>query len=99
MKIFRLSPYFRCFYQSFFICLLVFFPNLRSEGNLALFQIMSSIHYKFKATLEYKTLVFDGLHISVNDLKKEICDKEHISVCFCYLFACFYISTSTLPDF
>ncbi|MFH4974791.1 hypothetical protein AB6A40_001500 [Gnathostoma spinigerum] len=39
---------------------------------------MSSIHYKFKATLEYKTLVFDGLHISVNDLKKEICEKENI---------------------
>uniref|UniRef100_A0A1I7W3Y6 DWNN domain-containing protein n=1 Tax=Loa loa TaxID=7209 RepID=A0A1I7W3Y6_LOALO len=39
---------------------------------------MSSIHYKFKATLEYKTLVFDGLHISVTDLKKEICEKENI---------------------
>ncbi|VDN03133.1 unnamed protein product [Thelazia callipaeda] len=39
---------------------------------------MSSIHYKFKATLEYKTLVFDGLHISVMDLKKEICEKENI---------------------
>ncbi|KAL3997151.1 DWNN domain family protein [Acanthocheilonema viteae] len=39
---------------------------------------MSSIHYKFKATLEYKTLVFDGLHISVIDLKKEICEKENI---------------------
>ncbi|VDN18432.1 unnamed protein product [Gongylonema pulchrum] len=39
---------------------------------------MSSIHYKFKATLEYKTLIFDGLHISVNDLKKEICEKENI---------------------
>ncbi|VIO95169.1 Zinc knuckle family protein [Brugia malayi] len=39
---------------------------------------MSSIHYKFKATLEYKTLVFDGLHISITDLKKEICEKENI---------------------
>uniref|UniRef100_A0A915BQD7 E3 ubiquitin-protein ligase RBBP6 n=1 Tax=Parascaris univalens TaxID=6257 RepID=A0A915BQD7_PARUN len=42
------------------------------------FQAMSSIHYKFKATLEYKTLTFNGLHISVNDLKKEICEKENI---------------------
>jgi hypothetical protein len=69
---------------------------------------MSSIHYKFRATLEYKTLTFDGrstfftffigvmikkishcktynlfphfagLHISVDDLKKMICDKENI---------------------
>ncbi|KHN70660.1 E3 ubiquitin-protein ligase RBBP6 [Toxocara canis] len=39
---------------------------------------MSSIHYKFKATLEYKTLTFNGLHISVSDLKKEICEKENI---------------------
>ena len=39
---------------------------------------MSSIHYKFKATLEYKTLTFDGLHISVDELKRVICDKENI---------------------
>lgn len=39
---------------------------------------MSSIHYKFKATLEYKTLTFDGLHISVADLKRSICEKESI---------------------
>jgi len=43
-----------------------------------IFQDMSCIHYKFRATLEYKTLTFDGLHISVNDLKREICDKEII---------------------
>ncbi|KAE9416285.1 hypothetical protein Angca_009895 [Angiostrongylus cantonensis] len=39
---------------------------------------MSSIHYKFRATLEYKTLQFDGLHITGADLKKEICAKEGI---------------------
>ncbi|KAF7627117.1 hypothetical protein Mgra_00009627 [Meloidogyne graminicola] len=39
---------------------------------------MSSVHYKFKATLEYKTLTFDGLHIGVDELKKAICDKENI---------------------
>ena len=37
---------------------------------------MSSVHYKFKATLEYKTLTFDGLHIGVDELA--ICDKENI---------------------
>uniref|UniRef100_A0A183C6S2 Amidase domain-containing protein n=1 Tax=Globodera pallida TaxID=36090 RepID=A0A183C6S2_GLOPA len=30
------------------------------------------------ATLEYKTLTFDGLHIGVDELKKAICDKENI---------------------
>uniref|UniRef100_A0A914XC56 DWNN domain-containing protein n=1 Tax=Plectus sambesii TaxID=2011161 RepID=A0A914XC56_9BILA len=39
---------------------------------------MSCIHYKFRASLEYKTLTFDGLHISVADLKREICEKENI---------------------
>ena len=39
---------------------------------------MSSIHYKFRATLEYKTLTFDGLHISVDELKRVICEKENI---------------------
>jgi E3 ubiquitin-protein ligase RBBP6 len=39
---------------------------------------MSCIHYKFRAALEYKTLTFDGLHISVADLKREICEKENI---------------------
>uniref|UniRef100_A0A914H4Y2 E3 ubiquitin-protein ligase RBBP6 n=1 Tax=Globodera rostochiensis TaxID=31243 RepID=A0A914H4Y2_GLORO len=40
--------------------------------------LMFSVHYKFKATLEYKTLTFDGLHIGVDELKKAICDKENI---------------------
>lgn len=39
---------------------------------------MSSIHYKFRATLEYKTLAFDGLSILAADLKREICNKENI---------------------
>uniref|UniRef100_A0A1I8C197 DWNN domain-containing protein n=1 Tax=Meloidogyne hapla TaxID=6305 RepID=A0A1I8C197_MELHA len=39
---------------------------------------MSSVHYKFKATFEYKTLTFAGLHIGVDELKKAICDKENI---------------------
>ncbi|XP_033150691.1 E3 ubiquitin-protein ligase RBBP6 [Drosophila busckii] len=31
-----------------------------------------SVHYKFKSTLHFDTITFDGLHISVADLKKEI---------------------------
>ncbi len=28
--------------------------------------------------MEYKTLTFDGLHISVSELKRVICEKENI---------------------
>ncbi|GMR52983.1 hypothetical protein PMAYCL1PPCAC_23178, partial [Pristionchus mayeri] len=38
----------------------------------------SSIHYKFRATLDYKLLEFEGLSISVADCKREICAKENI---------------------
>ena len=31
-----------------------------------------SIHYKFKSAIDYDTITFDGLHISVSDLKKSI---------------------------
>lgn len=33
---------------------------------------MSCIHYKFKSSRDYDTLTFDGLHISLGDLKKAI---------------------------
>ena len=36
---------------------------------------MSVIHYKFKSSLHYDTLTFDGLHISLADLKQAI--REH----------------------
>lgn len=34
--------------------------------------IAMSVHYKFKSSLEFDTITFDGLHISVEDLKKAI---------------------------
>uniref|UniRef100_A0A1I7YP44 DWNN domain-containing protein n=1 Tax=Steinernema glaseri TaxID=37863 RepID=A0A1I7YP44_9BILA len=37
---------------------------------------MSSVHYKFRSSLESKTHTFDGLHISVAELKKAIYSKE-----------------------
>lgn len=37
-----------------------------------------SVHYKFKSSLDYDTISFDGLHISVADLKKEIIQKKKI---------------------
>lgn len=37
-----------------------------------------SVHYKFKSALEYDTITFDGLHISVKDLKKSILHQKRI---------------------
>lgn len=37
-----------------------------------------SIHYKFSSTTEYSTLKFDGLHISLADLKKAICEHKKL---------------------
>lgn len=37
-----------------------------------------SVHYKFKSTLDYDTVSFDGLHISVGDLKKAIFHQKRI---------------------
>lgn len=45
-----------------------------------------SVHYKFKSALEYDTVTFDGLHISVKDLKmplsnRSVLEKTQISIC------------------
>lgn len=37
-----------------------------------------SVHYKFKSTLHFDTITFDGLHISVADLKKEIIQQKRL---------------------
>ncbi|XP_058795388.1 E3 ubiquitin-protein ligase RBBP6 isoform X3 [Phymastichus coffea] len=37
-----------------------------------------SVHYKFKSTLDFDTVSFDGLHISVADLKKAIFHQKRI---------------------
>jgi len=42
--------------------------------------IMSCVHYKFKSQQDYDTLTFDGLHISVADLKRAIKDKNKMMV-------------------
>ena len=39
---------------------------------------MACIHYKFNSMMEYKTLIFEGLHITVADLKRDICEREVI---------------------
>ncbi|XP_059616019.1 E3 ubiquitin-protein ligase RBBP6 isoform X2 [Phlebotomus argentipes] len=37
-----------------------------------------SVHYKFKSALDFDTITFDGLHISVADLKKAIIQQKRI---------------------
>ncbi|XP_050053451.1 E3 ubiquitin-protein ligase RBBP6 isoform X2 [Aphis gossypii] len=37
-----------------------------------------SVHYKFKSAISYDTITFDGLHISVRDLKKAILHQKQI---------------------
>nr|BAN21290.1 hypothetical protein [Riptortus pedestris] len=37
-----------------------------------------SVHYKFKSALSFDTITFDGLHISVRDLKKAILQQKQI---------------------
>ncbi|CAN8008008.1 unnamed protein product [Ixodes pacificus] len=37
-----------------------------------------SVHYKFKSSLDFDTVTFDGLHISVSDLKKSILQQKKI---------------------
>ncbi|KAL1494030.1 hypothetical protein ABEB36_009699 [Hypothenemus hampei] len=37
-----------------------------------------SVHYRFKSALEYDTITFDGLHISVKDLKNAIIQQKRI---------------------
>lgn len=37
-----------------------------------------SVHYKFKSAISYDTITFDGLHISLKDLKKAILHQKQI---------------------
>lgn len=40
---------------------------------------MSCIHYKFRSSLEYDTITFDGLAISLGDLKRSIMAQKKIA--------------------
>jgi len=41
---------------------------------------MSCIHFKFKSSLEYEKIMFDGLHISLADLKEAIMKQKKIGL-------------------
>lgn len=37
-----------------------------------------SVHYKFKNSSDYNTVTFDGVHISVGDLKRAIVQQKKV---------------------
>lgn len=39
---------------------------------------MSAIHYKFSSSNEYKNITFDGLAISLHDLKRAIMERQKL---------------------
>ena len=39
---------------------------------------MSAIHYKFSSSKECKNVIFDGLNLSLHDLKKLIMEKQKL---------------------
>lgn len=46
---------------------------------------MSCVHYKFSSKLDYNTVTFDGLHITLNELKKQIMSRERLKATDCDL--------------
>lgn len=46
---------------------------------------MSCVHYKFSSKLNYDTVTFDGLHISLFDLKRQIMGREKLKAADCDL--------------
>lgn len=46
---------------------------------------MSCVHYKFSSKLDYNTVTFDGLHITLSELKKQIMGRERLKATDCDL--------------
>lgn len=46
---------------------------------------MPHIHYKFSSRLSYDTVVFDGVHITLNELKRQIMGREKLRAGDCDL--------------
>ncbi|KAM9592018.1 uncharacterized protein ACIBXB_005641 [Morphnus guianensis] len=46
---------------------------------------MSRVHYKFFSKLNYDTVTFDGLYISLRDLKLQIMGREKLTAASCDL--------------
>uniref|UniRef100_A0A3B5AVL2 DWNN domain-containing protein n=1 Tax=Stegastes partitus TaxID=144197 RepID=A0A3B5AVL2_9TELE len=46
---------------------------------------MPHIHYKFSSKLSYDTVVFDGPHITLDELKRRIMGREKLRAADCDL--------------
>lgn len=46
---------------------------------------MSCVHYKFSSKLDYNTVTFDGLHITLSELKRQIMAREKLKATDCDL--------------
>ncbi|XP_056462802.1 E3 ubiquitin-protein ligase RBBP6-like [Gadus chalcogrammus] len=46
---------------------------------------MAHVHYKFSSKLKYESMVFDGLNITLKDLKRQIMDREKLRAADCDL--------------
>uniref|UniRef100_A0A3Q3VRD0 DWNN domain-containing protein n=1 Tax=Mola mola TaxID=94237 RepID=A0A3Q3VRD0_MOLML len=46
---------------------------------------MSCVHYKFFSKLEYNTVTYDGLYITLSELKKQIMGRERLKASRCDL--------------
>ncbi|KAI9518369.1 hypothetical protein NQZ68_038237 [Dissostichus eleginoides] len=46
---------------------------------------MTHVHYKFSSKLSYDTVVFDGLHVTLRDLKRQIMGREKLRAGDCDL--------------
>ncbi|XP_075298546.1 E3 ubiquitin-protein ligase RBBP6-like [Opisthocomus hoazin] len=46
---------------------------------------MPGVHYKFSAKLDFDTISFHGLHISLHDLKRQIMGREQLKASNCDL--------------
>lgn len=58
----------------------------RVNPSVSLFvATMSCVHYKFSSKLNYDTVTFDGLNITLADLKRQIMGRERLKAVDCGL--------------
>lgn len=62
----------------FFFCRIGESPNLLELGWTVGSAAMACIHFKFKNSLDYDSITFDGLHIALRDLKRMIMNRKKL---------------------
>lgn len=62
----------------YFFCRIGESPNLLELGWTVGLAAMACIHFKFKNSLDYDSITFDGLHIALRDLKRMIMNRKKL---------------------